>query len=168
MKIKKYYLIAGLIILLISALVIFPIESAKTDFIMGLGYTYLTAIIGVLVTMYGLMGNKFFKGLLFVFCSAIFSFFICIFFFVVIAPDVNFFSTIIATWIAIPIGILAAVIFLFVNYRFIADENKYKLFFKRLICYLLILAVLGVLFFKGSDWISSVSEFIKGKTLPIP
>lgn len=167
MKARKNFLVIGIVILLFSGCVIFPIESSKTDFIMGLGYTYLTAVVGVLITMYGLMGKHFFKGMLAIISSAIFSCLVCIAYFEIFAPEVSFFSTIIATWIAIPVGIVAAVVFLFVDYKFLADENKYKLFFKRLFCYLLILAVLAILFFKGGDWITDLTEFIKGKTTPI-
>ena len=158
MKPNKKVLIAGVIILTISLCLIFPIESSKTSYINELPFTFLTLALAMFTLMYGLMGKHFFKGLLFLLFSVLFSFCAWLVFY----PS-DWLATFVAIWAGIPSGIIAGLLFMVVNFQFIKDENRYKLFFKRLVSYCLILFVVSYLFHNGGDWIFEISEYFKRK-----
>lgn len=157
-KNRKPYLVVSAITLLISLCVVFPFESNRSSFIEDLGFTFLTLGIAMLLGMYGLMGKYFFKGLLVLLCSAFFGFIAWFFLY----PS-EWFSVLVAFWAGIPSGIISGLIFILVNFALIRDENRYNLFFKRLISYLLILGIVSILFHKGGDWMFEISEYIKSK-----
>lgn len=154
---RKVLLIAGILILLISTCVIFPIESSKTSFLEGFGYTFLTLAIALLLLMYGLMGNNFFKGLLFIVTSSILG---AVFFYVAypLAP----FTVFVAIWLGIPSGIITALIFMIGDFYFFNAIKNYKLL-KQIIVYMVILFIVSVLFGYGGDWIFEITEYFKNK-----
>lgn len=155
-KDRKIYLIVGAVILLTSLCVIFPFEKHESNFISDFVYTYLSLGIAIIVIMYGLMGKNFFKGLLLLLGSCIFSFCAWALFY-----PLGFLSTLIALWLGIPSGIIAGLIFLIVDYAFIIDENRASLFFKRMFSFLLLLTVVSLSFLYGSDLISDIYEKLK-------
>ncbi|UIR55050.1 hypothetical protein LZQ00_12250 [Sphingobacterium sp. SRCM116780] len=174
MKNKKWFLIAAAVVLLISLCIIFPIESSKSDFIADYIYTYITLVTAVIIAMYGLMGKNFFKGLLFIFCSAAFSVFCWFFllptdeltesssgFLALIVVILTVFVNFAALFMGTVTGIISGLLFLIVNARVLKDENRYKLFAKRLLAYLLILVIVSMLFYKGGDWIDEISDYFK-------
>jgi len=158
-KFNKPILIAGVVILTISLCFIFPYEYNKTNYISDLKLTFLSLAVAMLTLMYGLMGKHFFKGLLFLICSALCSFCCWWLFFYN-----DFWGIIPALYAGIPAGIVAGLVFLIFNYQFIKDENKVKLFIKRLILYSILLFISSVLFAKGGDWIFDISEYFKAKS----
>ncbi|WP_113654341.1 hypothetical protein [Pedobacter namyangjuensis] len=176
-KPKKPILIAGAVILIISLCVIFPIEYSKASFVSDLKFTYFTLGIAMLILMYAFMGRNTYKGLLFLLCSCIFSI-ICWF---IVLPEsglsksnskafeltiaiFSFFENFAKLYMGTVTGIIAGLIFLIVNARLLKDENRYQLFFKRLVSYLIILGVVSFLFAKGGDWIFEISEYLKMKS----
>ena len=104
-KVQKLFLIAGVIILAISLCIVFPLEQSNSSTIEAFGYTYLTLTIALLTIMYGLMGKVFFKGLLFLLFSALFSY--CAW--LLLYPS-GWLSSFIAFWGGIPSGIIAGLI----------------------------------------------------------
>jgi hypothetical protein len=144
---RKVLLIAGIIILLLSTCVIFPIEYSKASFVEEFVYTYLTLAIALFSLMFGLMWKHFFKGLLFVVISSI----VGAFFFYVAYPVVPF-AAFIAIWLGIPSGIITALIFMIVNFYFFKEQKSYRLL-KQIAVYFIILLVVSVLFGYGGDWI---------------
>lgn len=175
-KPQKPILIAGIVILVISLCVIFPVEYSKASFVSDLKFTYFTLGIATLTFMYAFMGKNTYKGLLFLLCSSIFSI-ICWFVFLpeselsksnskvfeLTITIFSFFENFAKLYMGAVTGIVAGLIFLIVNARFSKDENPYQLFFKRLIAYLVILAVVCFFFAKGGDWIFEISEHAKDK-----
>ena len=155
---QKLFLVSGVIVLAVSLCIIFPLENSKAITIAEFGYTYLTLTIALLTMMYGLMGKAFFKGLLFLLFSALFSFSAWL----LLYPS-GWLSSLVAFWAGIPCGIIAGLIFMLINFKFIKDDNRYQLFFKRLISYLLILLIVSYMFHNGGDWIFDVSEYFKNK-----
>lgn len=157
-KAKKPVLIAGVVILTISLCFIFPYEYNRTNYITDLKFTFLSLAVAMFTLMFGLMGKHFFKGLLFLICSALFSFIAWFFLY----PS-GWFSTIVAVWAGIPSGVIAGLLFMLFNFQFIKDENRYILFFKRLISYMVILGIVSILFHNGGDWIFDISEYLKSR-----
>lgn len=157
-KFNKPILIAGVIILTICLCFIFPYEYNRTNYISDLKLTFLSLAAAMFTLMYGLMGKHFFKGLLFLICSALFSFCCWWLFFYS-----DFWGMIPALYAGIPAGIVAGLVFLIFNYQFIKDENKVTLFIKRLILYSILLFISSILFAKGGDWIFEMSEYLKSK-----
>ena len=175
-KVNKTFLIAGIVILAIS-LCVFPFEYNKASYVFDLKFTFLTLTLAMLTLMYSFMGKYFFKGLLFLFGSCIFSI-SCWFYFSpnnkeLSEPTSEFFEitlTILSAFQTISIlfmgtvtGIVAGLIFLLINYKFLKAENLYLLFILRLISYLIILVVVSVLFHHGKDWIAEIAEYLKAK-----
>lgn len=157
MKPNKPILIAGVVISAISLCLIFPYESSKSNFITDLKFTFLTLALAMFTLMYALMGKHFFNGLLFIFSSALVSFFCwCIFYYDIL-------GIIPAIYAGIPAGIVAGLIFLIFNYQLIKEENKGRRFVKRLVLYIVILAISSLLFAKGGDWIFEITEYFKNK-----
>jgi len=157
MKNRKWFLIASGITLLVSLCVIFPIEK-KSEFISDLVYTFITLGLAMLLGMYGLMGKKILGGLLILLMSVIISF---ISWYIVFYND--FWGIIPAIYGGIPSGIVAGLLFLITDANFLADDNKYKRFIKRLSTYSVLLIIISVLFAKGGDWIFEISEYFKNK-----
>lgn len=175
-KPKKPILIAGAVILIISLCVIFPIEYSKASFVTDLKFTYFMLGIAMFTFMYALMGENIYKGLLFLLCSCIFSI-ICWFVFL---PETelsksnskvfeltialfSFFENFAKLYMGAVTGIIAGLIFMLIDYKFIKTKNRYPLFFIRLIAYLVILGIVSILFAKGGDWIFEISEYFKKK-----
>ncbi|TDQ08294.1 hypothetical protein [Pedobacter metabolipauper] len=154
-NIRKAFLIAGIITLAISVAVIFPIESSKTYFLEELPYTFLTLAIALLLGMFGLLGNNFFKGLLLLFVSSIVGFILFYFAFPVIRG-----SAFISIWLGIPSGIIAALVFMVANYYFLRAAKSYRLL-KQIIVYSIILLIVAILFGYGGDWIYDITEYFK-------
>lgn len=175
-KLNKPILITGIVILIISVCVIFPLEYRNASFVTDLKFTYFTLAMTMFAIMYSLMGKYFYKGLLFLFCSCIFSI-ICWFiffpdseltknnskFFEITLAILSFFENFAKLYMGTVTGVIAGLLFLIVNARLLKDENRYQLFFKRLISYLVILGVVCLLFAKGSDWIFEISQYLKSK-----
>lgn len=175
-KASKPILIVGVVILIISICVIFPFEYSKASFIADLKFTYFTLAIAMFTLMYSFMGKHFFKGLILLFCSCIFSIISWFFFF----PDneltensskffeititiLSFFENFAILYIGTVTGIIAGLIFLILNAWLLKGESRYKLFFLRLISYLIIFSIVSILFAKGGDWIFEISEYLKSK-----
>jgi len=74
LSIRNPILIMGVVIFAISVCIIFPYESSKSNYIDDLKFTFLTLALAMFTLMYALMGKHFFKGLLFLLFSAVFSF----------------------------------------------------------------------------------------------
>lgn len=159
MKPNKPILIAGLVIFAISVCIIFPYESNKSNYIDDLKFTFLTLALSMFILMYSLMGKHFFKGLLFLLFSAVFSF-ACWSLFMYN----DFWGIIPALYAGIPAGIVAGLVFLIFNYQFIKDENKVSRLIKQGVLYSVILLVSSVLFAKGGDWIFELTEYLKNIT----
>ncbi|MDQ8006009.1 MAG: hypothetical protein REI64_14500 [Pedobacter sp.] len=173
-KPNKPILIAGVIILVISLCMIFPFEYSKASLVSDLKFTYFTLGIAMLALMYAFMGRSTYKGLLFLLGSCIFSI-ICWFAFYpntdlseksskvfeLTIAILSFFENFAILYMGTVTGIVAGLIFIIVNARFLKDENRCRLFFKRLISYLIILGIVSILFFKGGDWIFEISEHFK-------
>lgn len=153
--IRKVLLITGIFTLLLGTCVIFPIEYSKAIVIEEFGYTYLTLAIALLLLMCGLMGKQVFKGLLFLLISSIIG---AVFFY--LAFPVIPFAVFIAIWLGIPSGIIAALLFLIVNFYFFKEIRNHKLL-KQIIVYLIILFIVSVLFGYGGDWIFAITEYFK-------
>ena len=158
MQSKKWLLMSSASILLISLCVIFPIEKSKSAFLSTYIYTYLTLGVAMLLGMYSLMGNHFFKGLLFLVCSTGFSF--CGWYLVFYN---DFWGIVPAIYGGIPSGLVTGLLFLIVDGKFLRDKYKNSRLIKRVIIYLLILLLVSVLFEKGGDWAFELSEYFKNK-----
>jgi len=152
---RKVSLIAGIVVLLLSLCVIFPIESSKTIVLEGLGYTFLTLAIAMLLIMIGLLGKFFCKSLLFLILSS----FIGFTFFYFAYPLVPY-SSLVAFWLGIPSGVITALIFLIFNFYFLTDVKNPR-FLKKVVVYPLILFIVSVLFGYGGDWYSEIMQYFK-------
>ncbi|WP_316807407.1 hypothetical protein [Pedobacter agri] len=175
-EIKPIFL-AGIVILIISVCIIFPIEYRKASFVTDLKFTYSTLGVAMLTFMYAFMGRNTYKGLLFLLGSCVFSI-ICWFIFLpesalsksnskvfeITIAIFSFFEHFAKLYMGTVTGVIAGLIFLIVNARFLKDANRYLLFFKRLISYLVILGIVCFLFAKGGDWIFEISEYLKSKS----
>lgn len=106
------------------------------------------------------MGKYFFKGVLFLLFSAVFSFFCWAGYFFN-----DFWGIIPAVYAGVPAGIITGLLFLIFNYQFISHENKVVLFVKRLMLYGIILFVVSIVFAKGGDWIFDISYYLKHRNL---
>lgn len=146
--VRKAFLIAGTLTLLISTCVIFPTERSKTNFLEDFVYTFSSLALSLLMLMFGLMGRDFFKGLLFLLLSSIIA---AVFFYVAypLAP----FAYFVAFWLGVPSGIVTALLFMTINFYFFKNIKKYKLL-KQSIAYVIILLIVCVLFGYGGDWIN--------------
>jgi len=143
---RKVPLIAGVILLLISVCIIFPIEYRRNSFLEEFVYTYSTLALALFLMMFGLMGRDFFKGLLFLFLSSIVG---AVFFYYAypLVPHASF----IAVWLGIPSGIIAGLVFMVLNFYILNKQVGFKLL-KQLAAYLIILLIVSVLFGYGGDW----------------
>lgn len=160
MKPNKPILITGVVIFAISVCIIFPYESSKSSYIDDLKFTFLTLALAMFTLMYGLMGKHFFKGLLFLLFSAVFSFGCWSLF---LYND--FWGIIPALYAGIPAGIVAGLVFLIFNYQLIKDENKVSRYAKQFVLYGVILLISSILFAKGGDWIFEISQYYKMKNV---
>ena len=144
-KDRKVFIIAGGILVIMAIAVIFPIEKSKAITIAEFNYTYLTLIVGVLLSMYGFLGIGIFTALLFMILSAIISSIVWFMLF----SDI-FMSMIIATWIGFPVGLLVGLIFVIVNALFLerGESKKWKLI-KQILVYVLLLTIFTFLFYIG-------------------
>ena len=158
MKPNKPILIAGVVIFTISVCIIFPYESSKSNYIDNFKFTFLTLALAMFTLMYGLMGKHFFKGLLFLLFSAVFSF-ACWSLFLYN----DFWGIIPALYAGIPAGIVAGLVFLIFNYQFIKDENTIRRYAKQFALYGVILLISSVLFAKGGDWIFELTAYFKNR-----
>lgn len=158
MKPNKPILVAGIVIFAISVCAIFPYESSKTNYIAELKYTFLTLALAMFTLMYSLMGKHFFKGLLFLLFSAVFSF-ACWSLFLYN----DFWGVIPALYAGVPAGVLTGLVFLIFNYQFIKNENKSRLYLKRFLLYSVLLCIFSLLFAKGGDWIFDLTEYFKNR-----
>ena len=142
---RKLFIIAGGILVIMAIAVVFPIEKSKAITIAEFQYTYLTLIIGVLLSMYGFLGTRIFTALLFMILSAIIS---SIIWFLLFSD--SFVSMIVTTWIGFPVGLLVGLIFVIVNALFLepGESKRWKLI-KQVLVYVLILAMFTLLFYKG-------------------
>lgn len=74
LKKRKFTAIAGIITLLVSVFVIYPIEMGKANYVTDFVCTYVGLVVAVLLLMLGLMGKYFIKGLSFMLVSTILGF----------------------------------------------------------------------------------------------
>ncbi|ALL06867.1 hypothetical protein AQ505_16060 [Pedobacter sp. PACM 27299] len=155
---RKVILMAGILTLLISTCVIFPIQKEESNFLEDFTYTFLGLFLALLLLMIGLLGKDFFKGLLFLFFSTIFGG-VC---FYVAYPPVTF-ASFIAVWLGVPSGVVTAILFMIVNFYFLKDLKRYKLL-KQIIVYFIILFIVSVLFGYGGDWSFEISQYFKNRT----
>ncbi|WP_442588097.1 hypothetical protein ACSBL2_18810 [Pedobacter sp. AW31-3R] len=143
---RKVPLIAGVILFLISVCFIFPIEYRRNSFLEEFVYTYSSLALALFLMMFGLMGRYFFKGILFLVLSSI----VGAVFFYVAYPLVPY-AAFIAVWLGIPSGIIAALIFMVLNFYILNRQTRFKLL-KQIAAYLIILLIVSVLFGYGGDW----------------
>lgn len=155
---RKAILMAGILTLLISTCVIFPIQKEESNFLDDFSYTFLGLFLALLLLMIGLLGKDFFKGLLFLFFSTIFGA-VC---FYVAYPPVTF-ASFIAVWLGVPSGVVTAILFMIVNFYFLKDLKRYKLL-QQIIVYFIILFIVSVLFGYGGDWSFEISQYFKNRT----
>lgn len=155
---RKAILMAGILTLLISTCVIFPIQKEESNFLDDFTYTFLGLFLALLLLMIGLLGKDFFKGLLFLFFSTIFGA-VC---FYVAYPPVTF-ASFIAVWLGVPSGVVTAILFMIVNFYFLKDLKRYKLL-QQIIVYFIILFIVSVLFGYGGDWSFEISQYFKNRT----
>ncbi|RZL39547.1 MAG: hypothetical protein EOO96_00360 [Pedobacter sp.] len=158
MKPNKPIIITGVVIFAISACIIFPYESGKSNYIDDLKFTFITLALAMFTLMYGLMGKHFFKGLFFLLFSAVFSF-ACWSLFLYN----DFWGVIPALYAGVPSGIVAGLLFLIFNYQFIKDENKLRRYTKQFVLYSIILLISSIIFAKGGDWIFELTEYFKNR-----
>lgn len=154
---RKALFIAGILTLLASTCVIFPIERSNTSFLEGFVYTFSILAASLLLLMSGLMGKNFFKGILFIAVSSI----IGAVFFYVAYPPVPF-AAFIAIWLGIPSGIIAALVFMIVNFYFFKEIKSFRVL-RQTTAYLAILCVVSVLFGYGGDWFFEITEYFRDK-----
>ncbi|MEO5911327.1 MAG: hypothetical protein ABIP95_10590 [Pelobium sp.] len=151
---RKICLVAGVITLLISVLVIYPIEMGKANFVNDFVYTYLSLAVAVLLLMLGLMGEYFISGLLFVLISTILGF-------TLILLSLEY-GAILGFVIGIPSGVIAGLIFLVINFYFLKDVKRYRLPIQ-IVSYCIILCLVSFLFYHGGDWIYDITQYFNNK-----
>jgi len=175
-NINKPVLITGIVILIISVAIIWPIEYRTASFVSDLKFTFSGLALATFTLMYSFMGKHFFKGLLFllfsIFCG-IGSWFLLFPFPEIAKPTsktlelfvliISMFANFSSIFMGTVTGVVSGLIFLIVNFWFLKDGNRYKLFVKRLLIYLSILVVVSFLFNKGGDWIFDLTEYFKNK-----
>jgi len=105
--------------------------------------------------MIGFMGKHFFRGILFLLLSAIIGYFLIYF-----GYPLGQFSFLAAFWLGIPSGIVAALIFLVVNYCYLMRIKTHKII-KKIVVYLIILLIVAILFGYGGDWYFEFTEYLK-------
>lgn len=152
---RNIFLTGGIITLLISLLIIYPVEYGKSYLIDDFVYTFLTLAIALFLLMFGLMGKSFFKGILFLLGSTIFGFIVFYFAYLRIP-----WSGLAAVYLGIPSGIVTAIVFFLGNYLFLRNKTNYKLL-KQVTMYLLILLVVSILFAFGGDWSFEISQYLQ-------
>lgn len=152
---RKVVLLAGILVLLISTCVIFPIQKKDSNFMEDFTLTFLGLILALLLLMIAFMGKDFFKGLLLLFLSTLIG---PLLFYVVYPPNV--FATFIAVWLGVPSGLIAAVIFLILNFWWLREVKNYKLL-KQIILYCSILSIVSVLFSYGGDWMFEINQYFE-------
>ncbi len=171
---NKPILTIGLTMLAISLCIILPLEYSKANFISDLSYTFLGLALATLTIMYSLMGKHFFKGLLFLMFSIICG--VACWQLLFPLPEIDkptfksleilliilsAFANLSILFMGTVTGVVSGLIFLMFNFWLLKDKNRYKLFVKRLVSYLLILVIVAILFAKGSDWIFEITECCK-------
>ncbi|TDG36443.1 hypothetical protein EZJ43_07955 [Pedobacter changchengzhani] len=154
-KKRKFTAIAGIMILLISVFIIYPIEMVKANFVSDFVNTYLGLAVALLLLMLGLMGKYFVQGLSFMLISTIFGF-------TLIAVSVEF-GAILGFIIGIPSGVIAGMLFLVINFYFLKDVKRYRLP-TQIISYCIILCIVSFLFYHGGDWIYDITQYFNNKS----
>lgn len=149
LKQRKITAIVGVITLLVSVFIIYPIEMGKANFVSDFVYTYSVLAVALLLLMLGIMGKYFITGLSFVLASTILGF-------MLILLSVEF-GAILGFVIGIPSGVIAGLIFLVVNFYFLKDVKSYRLPIQ-IASYFFILCTVSFLFFRGGDWIYDITE----------
>ena len=149
---RKGFLIGGFVTLLVSTCVIFPIQYGKASFIDEFGYTYLTLSVSLFLLLFGFLGNNFFKGILFLIISSLIG---TVLFYVAFPPAP--FAFFVAFWLGVPSGIVAALLFMIINFCILQDIKKYKLS-KQIVVYSIILLVVSILFGYGGDWFYELTK----------
>ena len=151
---RKFTAIAGIITLLVSVFVIYPIELGKANYVSEFVYTYVGLSIAVLLLMLGLMGKYFIKGLSFILVSTILGF-------TLIALSVEF-GAILGFVIGIPSGGIAGIIFLVINFYFLKNIKRYRLPVQ-IVSYFFILCIVSFIFFRGGDWLYDITAYFNNK-----
>ena len=156
-KSRKLFIIAGGILAILAIGIIFPIEKSRAITIAEFNYTYLTLVVGVLLSLYGFLGIRIFNALLFMILSAIIS---SIIWYALFAD--SFVSIIVTIWIGFPVGLLVGLIFVIVNALFLesGESKKWKVI-KQILVYILILATFTLLFYTGG--FVDLMEHLQGK-----
>ena len=151
---RKITAIAGVITLLVSVFVIYPIEMGKANFVSDFIYTYSGLAVALLLLMLGFMGKYFVKGLSFMLASIILGF-------TVIAVTLDF-GAILGFVIGIPSGVIAGLIFLAVNFYFLKDLKSYRLPIQ-IVSYFIVLCIVSFVFFRLGDWIYDITDYFRNK-----
>lgn len=154
---RKILLIAGIVMLLISTCLVYPIERSKTNFLEEFVYTFSTLAFALFLLMAGLTGKHFLKGILFLIASS----FIGAVLFYLVYPPFRF-AAFIAVWLGIPSGLTAALVFMILNYFFFSKVKSYKVI-KQTLLYLTILFIVAVLFGYGGDWLFEITQYLKNQ-----
>ena len=152
---RKICLILGAIFFVLSVFIFFPIESSKSNFLEDLPMTFSALFTALILLMIGFMGKHFFKGILFLLLSGVVGYFLIYF-----GYPLGQFSVLAAFWLGIPSGIVAALIFLVVNYYFLIRIKTHKII-KKIVVYLIILLIVAILFGYGGDWYFEFTEYLK-------
>lgn len=154
-KKRKFTAIAGIIILLISVFVIYPIEIGTANFVSDFAYTYLGLAVALLLLMLGLMGKYFVQGLLFMLISTILGF-------TLILLSIEY-GAILGFVIGIPSGVIAGLLFLVINFYFLKDVKRYRLPIQ-IVSYCIILCLITFLFYHGGNWFEDITQYFNNKS----
>lgn len=160
-KARKATLIAGCVIALLSLLVIFPMEKARSYMVVDLVFTFAGLALSLVLFLIGFTGAKFMSYFLFIIASAFISM-IC--WYIVLPKD--WVIQIIVVYAGGPSGIITALIFLILRYYLffrktvpsLNREQKVLLTLKQVGIYFVLLAVVSLVYYNGDDWIYSIFE----------
>lgn len=154
-------LIAGCVIALLSLIVIFPMEKARSYMVEDLVFTFAGLVLSLVLFLIGFTGAKFINYLLFIIASAFISM-IC--WYIVLPKD--WLIQIVVVYAGAPSGIITALIFLILRYYLffrktglpLNREQKVLLTLKQAGIYFLLLAVVSFVYYNGDDWIYDIFE----------
>jgi cation transport ATPase len=160
-KSRKIILFSGIVICLISAFVICPLERSKSPFITDYIFTYIGLALSVVLILYGFTGGSSIKYLAFILLSAIVSI-TC--WYIYTAGD--WWKKLMIMWLGVPSGIVAALVFFVLRYYLffrnkalpVGRRKKNILLLKQVVVYFVVLLIVSILFLKGGDWIYDVFE----------
>ena len=155
MKIRKNYLLSGILIFLVGIVVIFPIESRDSIVVEGLGFTYSTTTVGVLIVLYGLLTSDFLRGLLLILLCIVMSVL-----FTALVEDDGWGREIVIFWLGVPSGAISGALFLITNRLFIRNKpNRIMLYVIRGCVLIAIYAIVVSIMRWGGDVLFHLEQY---------